>query len=68
LKETRDVKPAISDNWKQLFHLQPQLYRPDPVKYFDKDDYAVSVTYQNPTNEIYTSLRKGVESEWDYIS
>lgn len=41
LKDTRDVKPAISENWKQLFRLEPQLYQPEAVKYFDKDDYRV---------------------------
>ena len=41
LKETKEVKPAISENWKQLFRLEPQLYQPEAVKYFDKDDYRV---------------------------
>ena len=56
LKETKDVKPAISENWKQLFRLEPQLHQPEAVKYFDKEDYRVEANHPGPNSKIYAEL------------
>lgn len=36
IRQAKQSKPAISENWKQLFNLEPQLYTPEAIKYFDK--------------------------------
>lgn len=45
-KETKGVKPAISESWKQQFRLDPQLYRPETTLYFDKDEYRPESHYE----------------------
>jgi hypothetical protein len=49
-KEQKEVKPAISENWKQLFKLDPQLYQPEATRYFDKDEFRIEINYKAEEN------------------
>jgi len=49
-KEPKEVKPAISENWKQLFKLDPQLYQPEATRYFDKDEFRIEISFKPTEN------------------
>jgi hypothetical protein len=41
VRPAKEVKPAISETWKSLFKLDPQLHTPEAVRYFDKEEFKV---------------------------
>lgn len=63
-RESREVKPAISDSWKQIFRVEPRLTLPEAVKYFDKDSYRPETRYCGPVDDLYALLKGRVEDGW----
>ena len=53
MREGKESRPAISEAWKQLFRLEPQLLAPESVLYFDRNEYKVEIEYEGDSKGTY---------------
>lgn len=54
----KETKPAISENWKKLFRLEPQLHMPERATFFDKEDYRVQIGSKHVVRGAYDLLKE----------